>query len=331
MNSKKIIALFYAIFLISCNQQDLNIRELKLVEDLSIDEFDNGSYFNDIRSLAAHQDNIYLVDYSLNQVFLVDKDGKFVHAIGKPGRGPGELLGAGQMAIHNDTLYVFSDEKQDFEVYINDKYIATLSLSNTPALSDGSRFAVDAENIFISMPQTEGSISKIPLNNPQEAQVFGTMVNFSSERQTLFQNYRHIIRYKNNILSIPASLNFIERYSLNGELLEKFPYENVAFIQQRIDHARLQLHKENQVMILVSDAYVYADKLYLLTLHNENERAFCNKLLVFDLGEEQFRLNAILDLGPGWFSSICVSSDHLWTIKSNRGKQSLTRFHLGAS
>ncbi len=49
---------------------------------------------------------VYALDYKLTKIFVFDKDGKFLHSIGKKGEGPGEYKNAYSFELIDDTIIV---------------------------------------------------------------------------------------------------------------------------------------------------------------------------------------------------------------------------------
>jgi len=50
--------------------------------------------------------NVYALDYKLTKIFVFDKNGKFLHSIGKKGEGPGEYKNAYSFELIDDTIIV---------------------------------------------------------------------------------------------------------------------------------------------------------------------------------------------------------------------------------
>jgi len=68
-------------------------RSVELIEEVSIGvlDGDDAYVFGDVRSLAADDERIYVLDRMANTVRVYDLDGRHLFNVGRPGDGPGEF------------------------------------------------------------------------------------------------------------------------------------------------------------------------------------------------------------------------------------------------
>lgn len=324
-NTFKTISLLLTIITYASCSDEKQYLEKDLQEDFSLNQWGDNSHFIDLRSLVIYESNVYMVDYELNKVFVIDHDGGLSSIIGSMGRGPGELLGAIQIYKKTDTLYVLSASTNKLEVFNLGQHKRSIDLSGIDARNYGGRFSVDSQIIYMSYPHAQGSLSAISMEGKLES-FFGIMKKFSTERQTLFQNHRAVFNHNNSIVAVPYSLPYVERYNRKGELTDKFSYESIPFLEERIQEAKMNLYKENFVSNYVSDVYISGDLLYLLMVHTENEKVYSNKIIVVDLAPNSMRVKEVLNLGPDWHNSLAVSQQNIWTVKRNRMGVFLSRY-----
>jgi hypothetical protein len=320
--------LLKALLFFACVSAEEDLAEIQLVDDLRIEQLPDSSFLIGVRSVFIDHNKVYLADSERNQVVVFDENGSFVSSIGQLGRGPGELLGPGQLYINNDTLFVFSGGKHAIDLFSNNQFVKTIPFSDINGMYTGGRFFVDSGEVFISMVDLNGCISAIPINSIDENRSFGQLTRFSTDKQTIIQNHRKVFLHRNKTIAVSFFQPIIERYSKDGKLLEKFSYENLELISPQIQKAREQLSAENVAICLAVDAYIYKNYIYVLLCYSDNDRAYSNKILLIDLSGESMKLKKLLDLGPGWFTTIGVSGENIWAFRSDAHMRYLARFPL---
>jgi hypothetical protein len=87
--------------------------EITIVQDLKIGvpEGDPEYLFTEITDLAVDDDgNIYAIDLKGNHVLVFDRNGRFLRTVGRPGQGPGEFSGAGNIHVGSNGEIMVTDE-----------------------------------------------------------------------------------------------------------------------------------------------------------------------------------------------------------------------------
>ena len=328
MKNRNVLYLLIFLFSVACESAEEDLAEIQLVDDLRIEHLPDSSFFIGVRSVFIDNNKVYLADSEINQVIVLDENGSFVSSVGQLGRGPGDLLGPGQLYIYNDTLFVFNGGKHALDLFINGQFVKTIPFLDLRGRYVGGRFCVDSKNIYISMVDLDGCVAVIPFNNLKGNRSFGQLFPFNTDKQTIVQNHRQIFLHNNTVLSISLTQPRVERYSKEGILLEDFSFENLELLKPRIQEAQAQISKENLTVNLVGDAYLFNDLLYLLLYHSDNDKVYSNKILLIDLSGESMKLKKLLDLGPGWFTTIGVSGENIWALRSDAHMRYLARFPL---
>lgn len=92
---------------------------LTRVSSIGVPEGDPVRTFGDVADVAADRaGNLYVLDAAARRVRVFARDGTFLREMGKPGRGPGELLGPVALAVDSaDRLYVLDAMSQRLEVF----------------------------------------------------------------------------------------------------------------------------------------------------------------------------------------------------------------------
>jgi hypothetical protein len=85
----------------------------KLVEDLRVGGDDGPYLFSDIRGVVAGPSgNIFVLDFTAQEIRMFDAKGVFVKTVARRGQGPGELRNANGMLLAKDGLIWVSDPNQ---------------------------------------------------------------------------------------------------------------------------------------------------------------------------------------------------------------------------
>ncbi len=328
MTLTRVATIGLTLFITSCQTVVHEVNELLLFEDFSFYQFQDSSYLNSVYSIIEEEGKVYLLDNERNQVMVVNEDGVHLQTIGHQGRGPGELLGGGQMFLTNDSLFVYSAGKQAFDLFSNGQYLNTFNMAQMEGQYSGGRFFAASGSAVLSTPTIHGSISKVPFANPGVANFFGRIIEFSSSRQTGYQNERHVFSYGNSIFAIPRSIPLIEKYTKDGKLIETLSLEQLPLMEEIVAYARSLLPDERVVVPMFSDAYLKDDCIFILTTLrcSKTERTTRNTILVINIGGKKMELGKIIKLNEGRHHTIAVSDNYIWTFCSKPIERYVARF-----
>lgn len=311
---KYIVVLLYVLLVYACTNKINSPEEVSLQKISEIAQLSDTTFISDIRSIYYNKNKFYLSDYKRNQIIILDQKLKFINTIGNTGKGPGELNGASQLYVDNDTLYVINDGKNAIEVFINEKYTNTILFPNMNHLAITKRFSKYKDKIYISNVSSNNS-SIVSFDSQDRMIPFGVLHKYNTPKETIIKNEKHILTYKDKIISISDNVPIIEMYDAKGVLITEFDYGNVNLIKEFITFTNKQESSENSYFVLVSDAYIFSDNLYLMVLSLENNKVKSNKILEIKINEKAFKINRILNLGDDWYQSICITNNQL--IASN--------------
>lgn len=311
---KKRYLLLFLIYLIigqSCKDKIKHLPVVNLTSELSINQFSDSSYFSDIRSLYYNNGRYFASDYKRDQIFILNGDLELQKTLGVKGRGPGELLGASHIYVHNDTIFVYNDSKKTIELFNNAKHLQTIGFLPQHRLSSGIRFSVHNNEIYFSSFYSPFSISKYDYML-DSAQFFGRSKEYRTPKERRIKNHRHIHIFNNRIVAIPDCQAFVELYSLNGEFINSFDLSNISPIKEMLEYIGKNNYAENSYFQFFSDSYVFDNNVFILiTTVEKNDKKFTNNILQLEIINDEIRPVQILNLGNGWFDAICVSENKI--------------------
>lgn len=102
----------------------LQDKELSHIEFYRFKKFDidlNKVAFKSISKIAIHEKRVYILDRQLNCIFVFDKKARYLHSIGRPGQGPGDLQYPRDFVISDDRkIYIVCSLVKRIEVFALD-------------------------------------------------------------------------------------------------------------------------------------------------------------------------------------------------------------------
>lgn len=316
----------FAIFLIimwGCNSIDepKQIETVKLKPFKSISAINDTTFFSMIVQISEYKDLLYLADFKNNRVLCVDTNLNYKYAIGRSGRGPGELIGATGVAVSGDMVYVADGGNKRINVYS----LAGEFLASIKAGSSCRRFTTDTAN----------SICLCTLNDTIPFVKLDIQGNFVSRFESrshpcIFPLFNPFVKNSAHLLTDPFTNDLycvyefepvIKKYSGNGRLVNRFDLSEVPFIKDRISKVKniyKDIKRKNRGIIFFDGAYLYNSLIYVLYSSNT--------VLVFDTKNDKMKLVKVLELAEerkktlGVFMSICVYNDNLISHNLSRGE-----------
>ncbi len=121
-------ALSDEIVSIDVSQQSELSEIFESVEYTILETPDESSLIGTISEIEITGDRIYILDNRKKSVLIFDRQGHYINAIDKRGRGPGEYLDLTDMGILNSTIYVL-DRDRIFEYKEDGTWLRTITLN----------------------------------------------------------------------------------------------------------------------------------------------------------------------------------------------------------
>jgi hypothetical protein len=262
----------------------------------------------------------------MNKIFVLNRDLNLLKSFGKGGKGPGELSGASHLYVNKDSIYVYNDAKRTIELFNNGNHIKTINLPYNINCNGDTRFFIKDHLIFISNPNEFSSISCFSIDGSW-LKNFGKVEKYQTDKETTIKNFRHICFYNDKILAVSNCNPNIEMYNMKGERIKEYDFSYLPPVKKMMEFIDRQPSAPNSYYTIVSDIYIFENKLFLLTLSvNEENKTEANKILQFEIGEETLKPVTIIDLGKGWFGPICIAEDCIVTF--NHVTSELTKYDL---
>lgn len=305
--------------LTNCKKKESIIEKVDLKEEMGIAQFSDSSFFSDIRSICFSDNHYYISDYNRDQIFVTTKDFKLCKIIGNKGQGPGEFTGAAQLYLNEDVILAVNDGKRSVEMFNGQKYIGTIPLPDK-SFTGLTRFFEKNGYIYFSCSSVTHSISKYNYTS-KKTYSFGQVKKYSTDRETLLKNDRHLLLYKNMILAIPDCQSIIELYNLDGKLLSTFDFSDIDPVNNTLKFVESKKQTENSYCVTNVDVSICKSKLFILILTvDKKSNTQSNTILEFEIDGTKIIPSKILNLGKGWFETFCVSEQGIVTFNTQNNR-----------
>lgn len=173
-------------------------------------------------------DNIFIADKTSQKIFMFDWNGKYIKAIGEPGRGAGEYVRLGDFCVIQDSVYVQDAQSDKIIVYPLDCGKAREIYINPPIYYD-ALCAIGKDLYFVTNYSNDYNLIRVNLNN-------GARKNFLPYAKEINQKNqgwglkKYIGQYKDTALLIFLRNDTV--YNLDNDLVN--PVYVVNYTQNKI-------------------------------------------------------------------------------------------------
>ncbi|MFZ2339508.1 MAG: 6-bladed beta-propeller [Bacteroidales bacterium] len=258
---------------------------------------------------------LYVTDYERDQIIILTPVGELVGYVGAKGKGPGEFLGASDITVRGDSMWVYNDGNGGFEVFRSDGHLQTIRLPDNIDYSGGFNFFLFRNRLFMSSVSETNSICSFDVRT-STIERFGQPEAFDTDKHTRIRNYRHLAGNDSCIFAVSDNMPVIEKYDHSGQMLETLNYSRIPIVRKRLGVIREDINP-NGYTLLVQDVCYDNGKLYLLLYANNGNRISCNDILVIDVSERNMSCHRLLNLGDSWYRTICASGSRLYAFGNN--------------
>ncbi|MBO6576186.1 MAG: hypothetical protein JJ896_08925 [Rhodothermales bacterium] len=140
----------------ACGEQEAEVVRLAPVS--TVDQLSDGTYLASVTCLTAAGGQFYASDYSNHRFLILEADGLEVsRTFGRSGAGPGEVYGAGCVAVAGDRVLAYDSRGRRFHVFSRQGEYETEFAAPEAVTAFG--FAADARGVLLSTRKEEGAAS----------------------------------------------------------------------------------------------------------------------------------------------------------------------------
>jgi len=238
---KKLLVLIFILCIYSTlNSQETKINQIRgilqekersHIQFIKFKKFDidlNKVAFKSISKIAVHENRVYILDHQLSRIYVFDKRARYLHSIGRPGQGPGDLQYPKDFVISEDgKIYIVCSTVKRVEVFALDgNFLERIELKIPEDIyySKPTNILVTSDKKFIigynlsphllDVYDSEGKFITNILKRKDP--VFVPGVNLANSSQISFVDQENSILHFNNLTGVFTSVK------LYGEIMQSF-------------------------------------------------------------------------------------------------------------
>ena len=279
--------------LIGCSTEEGVLQEDSLVATSLVEAVEGDRFMTHVWAMHKSGDVLYLSGEGYGHIFALDDDLRVIQTFGRSGEGPGEFpesphnlyaegnrvygLGAGSKNGHVFSLE--GDHLRSFSVALKrNPWFQGMSVNNQGDVYIASTFPLDPYSI--TKIDSSGTVIK----------TFGELLTTSySETLNRRLSGRRITLINNKyLLAVGESVPVIEKYSLDGELIQSSDLSDTPYFRKRLNYAEDSYSQANDGRVafvsVISYMATFNSKLYLIPIEGYAEVGLhVNRLLEIDL------------------------------------------------
>ncbi|MBS4764962.1 hypothetical protein KG007_01915 [Alistipes sp. kh20] len=319
-----LISIFFLNF--SCGKIS-KYEIVNLIEDISIDNYNDSLFFSDVLDMNIDNDSLYILENHHGTIIVSDLNLKYLKTIGRSGKAYNEFLFPSSFVINNDTIVIKDSGKERFLMYNKFGHaIHTLPYSKCP-IGVSDKFAYCNNSIIDCSRDSLFAILYMDNRKGYFIQK-GAQKEYGSILQTMHRNSYFNFNYKNKIISVSNNDPTISVYNRNLEKVNELNYSYIDFVGRQFKYAEEKINKEKSFFIMVKDVYIYDNYIYILLAEkNNNVKYTVNKVAVFSFINSDIVFCNILQLPGSLYSSICIYDNILFAVDLK--KSSIGRYYMG--
>lgn len=262
--------------------QEISLKAQDVVESIDGDQF-----LERVRAMQRYGNALYLSDRGSPSIFVLDNNFQIIRTIGRQGEGPGEFIQA-PFSFHVSGNRIYGYRSGRIQVFsLEGDYLKSIPLDSKHSLSVQGLVMHKRGHLYLTPSFSRNnpySIVKLD-SSGTVLKTFGDLLETSySERQNRQMSSRTIISVENDYLvSIGDHIPVIEKYSLEGELLQSVdlsgsPYfsERLKFIEEHYASGRPGIGH------ILEATEVFNSRLYVIPIEGGDSSLRVNRILEFD-------------------------------------------------
>lgn len=298
----------------SCSNGNLPYYEIGLENvDTFIDQYADSSYFSEITKMQYDRDHIYALDTRRCDIAVLDTSLYLKYKIGRIGRGPTELTRPVAFYVRQDTTAVLDFGSKRIKCFEKGRFISAKPLPNGCEkhffFTDFEYYipAVTEKNVYMVMQRhTKDSIAAHTYH--------GTLELVRNMGSSLHLNERNLLYHASGCYAVPEALPYVERYDLRDhKLLNRYDLSEIEPFKSNLAYIAAKGQNEKSFYILVTDAYIQDDRLFILC--NKLGKYSANTILEIRLLPE-LHVDRIYKLPGLIYGSFYVSPTHFYAFNA---------------
>ena len=276
--------------LIGCSTEDGELQENSLVATSFVEAVEGDRFMKDVSAMHKSGDVLYLSGEGYGHIFALDNDLRVIRTFGRSGEGPGEFPRApNSLYAEGNRVFGFQSGSKNVHVFsLEGSYLRSFSVDPVAYVLYLGMSVNKQGDVYIasSFPADPYSITKFDSSGTVIKTFGGVLTTSYSEASNRSLSGRLITLINNKyLLAVGLSIPVIEKYSLDGELIQSSDLSDTPYFRERLDHAE-EYYSQARGGIVTVTSYMATrnSRLYLLPI--EGHAGFGlrkNRLLEIDV------------------------------------------------
>ena len=276
--------------LIGCSTEDGELQENSLVATSFTEAVEGDRFMKSVSAMHKSGDVLYLSGEGYGHIFALDDDLSVIRTFGRSGEGPGEFPRApNSLYAEGNRVFGLQSGSNNVHVFsLEGSYLRSFSVDPVAYVLYLGMSVNKQGDVYVasSFPVDPYSITKFDSSGTVVKTFGGVLTTSYSEASNRRLSGRLITLVNNKyLLAVGLSVPVIEKYSLDGELIQSSDLSDTPYFRERLDHAEESYSQaRGGIVTVISYMATRNSRLYLLPI--EGHAGFglrVNRLLEIDV------------------------------------------------
>ena len=276
--------------LIGCSTEDGRSQENSLVATSVVEAVGGDRFMEHVWAMHKSGDVLYLSGQGYGHILALDDDLSVIRTFGRSGEGPGEFSGAPRnLYAEGNRVFGLQGASNDIHAFsLEGDYLRSFSVDPKAVIWSQGISVNNQGDVYVanSFPVVPYSITKFD-SSGTVIKTFGELLTTSySETFNRRLSGRLITLIINKyLLAVGLSIPVIEKYSLDGELIQSSDLSDTPYFRERLDYAEESYSQAGGgIVSVISYMATLNSRLYLLPIEGYAEVGLrVNRLLEIDV------------------------------------------------
>lgn len=267
----------------SPSTQGNSLRARDVVESIDGDQF-----LENVRAMQRYGNALYLSGKGYHSIFVLDDNFQIIRTIGSQGEGPGEFIQAPfSFHVSGNRLYSYNSSSKRIQVFsLEGDYLRSIPIDPKHGVWFQGLVMDTQGNLYLTPTLSQNPYSIVKLDSSGTVlKTFGDLLETSySERKNRQLSSRIIISVENDyLISIGEHIPVIEKYSLEGELLQSVDLSGSPYFSERLKSVEEHYASgRGGIGVILETTEVFNSRLYVIPIEGVTGSLSVNRILEFD-------------------------------------------------
>ena len=276
--------------LIGCSTEDGELQDDSLVATSLTEAIEGDRFITHVSAMHKSGDVLYLSGQGYGHIFALDNDLRVLRTFGRSGEGPGEFSEVPHnLYAEGNRVYGLQGGSKNVHVFsLEGNYLRSFSVEPVAYVVSQGISVNNQGDVYIasSFPVDPYSITKFD-SSGTVIKTFGGILTTSYSETLNRRLSGRLITVINNkyLLAVGLSVPVIEKYSLDGELIQSSDLSDTPYFRERLDYAEESYSQASGgIVSVISYMATLNSRLYLIPIEGYPEVGLrVNRLLEIDV------------------------------------------------